>query len=58
MQKWNVPIDIAQRVGAKNGAICLFTWLFTELRLLKCQKWLFYFSADEGKKSVTVWLNS
>ena len=38
MQKWNVPTDIAQRVGAKNGAICLFIMIIHRVKALKMSK--------------------
>ena len=45
MQKWNMSTDRAQRVDEKNGVICV-----------QYQQWLiFCISADDSKKSVTVW---
>ena len=53
MQKWNIPTDKAQRVDEKNGVIC-FTRRVIVIRMSKMAPF-FVFSADDGKKSVTVW---
>ena len=53
MQKWNIPTDKTQRVDEKNGVIC-FTRRVIVIRMSKMAPF-FVFSADDGKKSVTVW---
>ena len=39
MQNWNIPMDKVQKVGGKNGFICLVViFLLLQLQSLKCQK--------------------
>ena len=56
MSKWNIPTDRVERVGEKNGVICLVIMLLPEIWSLKCQKFIFLvFSADDSEILVTVW---
>ena len=38
MQKWNIPMDRAQRVDEKNGVICLFIILTSRVIVIKISK--------------------
>ena len=48
MQEWNIPTDRVQRVDEKYGT-------FVYLSLNVKNGLFFVFSADDSKKSVTVW---
>ena len=62
IQRWMVmelnvePMDVAQRIDDKNGLICvvMFTCGFMVIKMSKLAH-SFVFSADNSKKSVTVW---
>ena len=58
MPKSNIPMDRAQSVDEKNEGICLvimFTFRVIVIKMSKMAEF-FLFSADESKKSVTVWI--
>ena len=38
MQKWNIPTDRAQRLGTKNGVICLFVMFTLRVTVIKMSK--------------------
>ena len=51
-------MDRAQRVDEKNGVIYLVIMFTSRVIVIKMSKMaeIFLFSADESKKSVTVWI--
>ena len=55
MQKWNTPMDRAQKVDERNGFICLVFMFTLGDMMIKMPKMahFFVFSADGSKKSVT-----
>ena len=57
MQDWNIPTDRAQRLAEKNGVICLVIMFTSRVLVIKNVKNgpFFMFSADDSKKSVTLW---
>ena len=55
MQKWNMPMDRAQRVDEKKEVICLVV-MFTPGYIMSKMAF-FVFSADDSKKSVTIGQN-
>ena len=46
MQKWNIPMDRAQRVDEKNGVICLAMFTPRVMGIKMPQRTFFGFSAD------------
>ena len=51
MQKWNIPMDSAQRVDEKNGAICLVIIFTPGVMVIKMSKMahFLYFQQTTGK---------
>ena len=38
IQKWNIPTDRTQRVGEKNGVICLIIMFIARVMVIKMSK--------------------
>ena len=57
MQNWNIATDRAQRVGGKNGVICIVIMFTPRVMVIEMPKLanFLYFSADASKKLATVW---
>ena len=57
MQKWNIPTDRGGRVDEENGAICIIIMSTPRIMVIKMSKMAlcFVFSAEDSRKSVTVW---
>ena len=57
MQKWNIPIDRAQRVDGIKWVVCLVIMFAPGVMVIKMSKManIFIFSTDARTKSVTVW---
>ena len=51
-------MDRDQKIYEKNGVICIFIMSTTRVMVIKISEMthFFVFSADESKKSVTVWV--
>ena len=50
MQKWNIPMDRAQRVDEKNGLLCKFIMFAPEVMVVKISNMahLLYFFANDS----------
>ena len=51
MQKWNIPMDRAQRVDEKNRVICVIIMFTPRVMVIKMSRManVLYYSAGEGK---------
>ena len=57
IQKWNIPMNRAEKLDEKNGVTCLVTMFAAAVMVFEMSKngLFFVFSADNSKILVTVW---